>query len=116
MEKRIYNTGVDSERVRYIYYGNDLIAEVKVTVNSNGTVANSTLSRGYHWMSGGAGEAWRLLSVQDYERSAVALPGYDGRGNIVTWTRGLTGELIGTADYGPYGERFGIWWKTEADE
>jgi RHS repeat-associated protein len=77
-------------------------------------------------VSGGAGEAWRLLSVQDYEQTYTpeagtivpkyALPGYDGRGNIVTWTNGLTGELIGTADYGPYGERFDMWWATEADE
>ena len=67
-------------------------------------------------MPGGAGEAWRLLSVEDYERGRTAIPGYDGRGNIVTWTSGATGELIGTADYGPYGELFDIWWATDADE
>jgi RHS repeat-associated protein len=138
-EKRSYTSGT-ATRVRYLYYGNDLLAEVKVTLNNDEekTVDTSTLSRGYHWMSGRVGEAWRLLSVQDYERVTVALPGYDergtvalpghdervttalpgydGRGNIVTWTNGATGELIGTADYGPYGERFDVRWVTPADE
>jgi hypothetical protein len=116
-EKRSY-TGGNVERVRYLYYGNDLLAEVKVTLNNDEekTVDTSTLSRGYHWISGRVGEAWRLLSVQDYERVTTALPGYDGRGNIVTWTNGATGELIGTADYGPYGERFDVRWVTPADE
>jgi RHS repeat-associated protein len=114
-EKRSYKSG-NVERVRYLYYGNDLLAEVKVTVNASGAVTASTLSRGYHWMSGVVGEAWRLLSVQDYERGTTALPGYDGRGNVVTWTNGATGELIGTADYGPYGERFDVRWVTPADE
>jgi RHS repeat-associated protein len=113
-EKRSY-TGGNVERVRYLYYGNDLLAEVKETVNANGE-ATWELARGYHWMGGGVGEAWRLLSVQDYERGTVALPGYDGRGNIVTWTNGATGELIGTADYGPYGERFDVRWVTPSDE
>jgi RHS repeat-associated protein len=124
-EKRSY-AGGNVTRVRYLYYGNDLLAEVKETVNANGE-ATWELSRGYHWMSGGVGEAWRLLSVQDYERVTtalpghdervtVALPGYDGRGNVVTWTNGATGELIGTADYGPYGERFDVRWVTPADE
>jgi RHS repeat-associated protein len=113
-EKRSY-TGGNVERVRYLYYGNDLLAEVKETVNANGE-ATWELARGYHWMSGGVGEAWRLLSVQDYERVTTALPGHDERGNVVTWTNCATGELIGTADYGPYGERFDVRWVTPADE
>ncbi len=91
-------------RVRYVYAGMDLIAEVPVTVNSAGVVTAAELQKSYVWRPGGVGRAGRLLQITDHVTHRVALAGYDGRGNLTTWTDGSTGELLGGRDYNPWGD------------
>jgi RHS repeat-associated protein len=82
----------------------DLVAEVPVTLDGQGVVTAAQLQKSYVWRLGGIGRAHRLLQMADHVTGKVALAGYDGRGNLTSWTDGASGALLGGRDYSPWGD------------
>lgn len=109
--------GSSAGRTRYAYWGMNMIAEIKVTVDGSDNVTASTIEKAHFWRPGAVGHADSLLgtavdpsAAQAADRKFV-LVGNDGRGNVTTWTDGATGTLLGSRDYGPYGELWHESWE-----
>jgi len=110
---RVDGQGTVLSRVRYVYAGMDVIAEVPVTLNAQGVITAAELQKSYVWRPGGLGHAGRLLQLANHVNGRVALAGYDGRGNLTTWTDGASGALLGGRDYNPWGDAWVEQWKDE---
>jgi RHS repeat-associated protein len=106
VQKRSLNAtaGTDVYR-RFLYDGDNLVAELDATSTSCGNMLRS-----YTWgldlagsltATGGVGA---LVQITDHATSTSYLPTYDGNGNIASLLRASDGVLAATYEYSPFGE------------
>jgi len=103
VEKRVYVASILSDRVKFLYDGMTLIAEL----DSNGYIEKS-----FHWgpdksdTIGGAGGAEGLIHIRDWSYSdneGDFYPSYDMNGNLVGLLNGDTQKYEAWYEYDPNG-------------
>jgi RHS repeat-associated protein len=91
---------------RYLYDGNNLIAEIGVAGDNSG----GGITRSFGWgldlagslsASGGVGA---LLQVTDHTSNVAYLATYDGNGNVAALLNASTGAVSALYEYSPFGE------------
>jgi RHS repeat-associated protein len=109
VEKKVINgSTVQSDR-RYIYNGQNLVAEIDATTGN--------IQRSYTWgldlagSLGATGGVGALLEITNYTYAGGSLvettnyfPEYDGNGNVTALVRGSDGMTAAVYEYGPFGE------------
>lgn len=92
----------ESFRRRYLYDGDNLVAEL--------TGDGASLTRSFTWgldlagsldASGGVGS---LLQITDHSTATSYLPTYDGNGNVAALLRASDGQVSAKYEYSPTGE------------
>ena len=95
-------SGTTVTHLRYVYDGNNLIAELDASGNSVTVLSTYVWGldlSGTNWGAGGVGG---LLMIKD--GSAVYFPGYDGNGNVSGLVDSADGTLDAKYEYGAFGE------------
>lgn len=104
-------------RTRYLYWGMNMVAEIGVSLDGSGAVTAATLKKAHFWRPDSLGHAGALLGTAvdpghgTPSQRRFVLVGNDGRGNVTTWTDGSSGALLGSRDYGPFGELWHEKWE-----
>ena len=90
---------------RYLYDGNNLIAEFNATSTTIGS-----LLRSYTWgldlagsltATGGVGA---LVQITDHATSTSYFPTFDGNGNVASLLNASSGAVVAAYEYSPFGE------------
>lgn len=97
--------GTDVYR-RYLYDGDNLVAEFDATGTTIGA-----LQRSYTWgldladSLGATGGVGALVQITQHAGTAASyLPTYDANGNVVSLINAATGALVAAYEYSPFGE------------
>ena len=101
-----YNSGASSwttaSQTKFLYDGWNLLAEYDA-LNSDVLIRSHVwgvdLSNTPQGVGGVGGLLWSIQSGTSYA------PGFDANGNIVSWVNLSDGALVGSAEYGAFGER-----------
>ena len=106
------SSGTTVTHLRYVYDGNNLIAELN---GSNNTVLSTYVwgldLSGTNWGAGGVGG---LLMIKD--GSKVYFPGYDGNGNVSALLDSADGSLDAKYEYAAFGETLRVGGTAIADD
>ena len=108
------SSGTTITHLRYVYDGNNLIAELDASGNSVTVLSTYVWGLDLSGTTWGAGGVGGLLMIKD--GSKVYFPGYDGNGNVSGLVDSADGSLDAKYEYSAFGESLRVGGTSIADD